>query len=150
MSGIPCIQSILCNSSTFFKIEAHRLCEQVSSWVWVSCRIATIHTWSHSNLPFHTFSIMAYHISLKMRKCQNWNITLHVLTPNVGPCTRKKCQNESNSISLPPWALNLRDPYHFFELVHTKLGIEVASWHYHQNMKICKVCNENLVEDGYH
>ena len=31
-----------------------------SSWVWVSHHIAMIHTWLHSNLLFHTFSIMAY------------------------------------------------------------------------------------------
>ena len=31
-----------------------------------------------------------------------------------------------------------------------KLGVEVGSWNYHPNMKICKVCIEILVEDEYH
>ena len=32
----------------------------------------------------------------------------------------------------------------------SKLGVDVASWHQCTNMKICHVCNENLVEDEYH
>ena len=31
-----------------------------------------------------------------------------------------------------------------------KLGVDVASWYHHPSMKICKVCNENLVEDECH
>ena len=31
-----------------------------------------------------------------------------------------------------------------------KLGVEVPSWHHHRSMKICKVCNEELVADECH
>ena len=32
----------------------------------------------------------------------------------------------------------------------TQVSIEVASWHHLPNIKICKVCNGNLVKDEYH
>ena len=31
-----------------------------------------------------------------------------------------------------------------------KSGVDVTSCHHHPNMKMCEVCNENLVEDEYH
>ena len=30
-----------------------------------------------------------------------------------------------------------------------KFGVEIALWHHHPSMKICKLGNENLMEDEY-
>ena len=49
-----------------------------------------------------------------------------------------------------PMSLGSRRGLRLLQTRSQKLGIEVASWHHHPNMKICKVCNENLVEDEYH
>ena len=53
--------------------------------------------------------------------------------------------------SYNPMKLGSRRAFTLFG-THTvnKLGVDIASWHRRPSMKICKVCNENLVEDEYH
>ena len=48
---------------------------------------------------------------------------------------------------LEPWILeNLNTALHLL----TQVGVEVTPWYCHANMKICKVCYENLENDEYH
>ena len=82
----------------------------------------------------------------KMSNLQ-YSIVSIVLTPNNCPNKSKYCQTiaSHSPMSLSSWRV--------LKLLQTrlcKLGVEVASWHHHPNIKICKVCNENLVVDEYH
>ena len=55
--------------------------------------------------------------------------------------------NLVNGFLPPPWTSALGEPYTSSNLL---LDVEVALWHHHPSMNICKVCNETLVEDEYH
>ena len=86
-----------------------------------------------------------------MLKFENWNIILQILTPILAPTQGGKCHIIIciQSHLTTPMSLGSRRALTFVVQTHShKLGVEVASWNNNANMKICKGCNENLVEDA--
>ena len=51
---------------------------------------------------------------------------------------------------ITPMTLGSRRAFTFLQARSHKFGIDVASRHHHANIKICKLCHENLVEKEYH
>ena len=87
-----------------------------------------------------------------MQKTQNNNTTLQT-TLNVGSILRLQRETIPYNILPPPRALANTKSFHFFGLprpftsLNSLLGVELVSLYYKASMMICKVYNDDLMDD---
>ena len=83
------------------------------------------------------------HAKMSISECYIANVNPQLLGPIRGKNGRT--YPTKSYLSHGHWLL--KSLKHFFELAHTSRGSIMTRY---PSMQICKVCNENLVEDEYH